>query len=398
MKNPDVIKVCQEFCTGCGLCASVRGTHFFEGSNKFQSPELTEKDCDFCAEVCPAAGNAANNYLSGTIWGNVVSCYLGWSVDEDVRFRASSGGVLTAVCIYLIQNKIVDGIIQVKRAADDQTKTITVVNTTAEGVLECLGSRYTSSAPLMNIKEMIESGKKYAFVGKPCDISALRMYQISEKEEWVSQIEYMFSFFCAGQSSEKANRKLLKALGCDSPTELQDLSYRGNGWPGYATVTLKNGVTNKMEYEQSWMTILGRDVRKSCRFCVDGTGEMADISCGDAWCLGSDGKPDFAEASGRNVIFSRTEKGEALMNQLIAHKAIKAESYDLQKSELKKIQPYHYNRKSSMSSVVLAMKLCGREYPLYGKKILKKFAKDYPLKNKILRCAGTIKRVWSKTI
>lgn len=398
MKKQDVIKVCQEFCTGCGLCASVNKTQFSEESRQFQYPDLTLDDYSFCMEVCPAAGNAVNNHLTGTTWGKIMSSHLGWSTNDEVRFRASSGGVITAACVYLIEKKLVDGIIQIKRDEKDQTKTVTVVNTTKESVLKCLGSRYTVSAPLMNIKSMVESGKKYAFVGKPCDVSALRMYQISGKEEWTAQIEYMFSFFCAGQPSEKANRILLKALGCESKEELADLSYRGNGWPGYATAIRKDGTVTKMEYEQSWMTILGRDVRKSCRFCADGTGEMADISCGDAWYLTPDGKPDFTDAPGRNVIFTRSEKGEDLLKQLVSAKMLEVESYDPEKNNLRKSQPYHYNRKSSMGALIFALKLCGRKHPLYSRKALKKFAKGYPLKSKILRCVGTIKRVWSQTI
>ena len=146
------------------------------------------------------------------------------------------------------------------------------------------------------------------------------------------------------------------------------------------------------------MTILGRDVRKSCRFCADGTGEQADISCGDAWHLTSEGKPDFTEAPGRNVVFARTQQGETLLKAAILDGVVTTEPYDLEKDNLKKSQPYHYNRKASLRSLKVAMKLCGRNFPLYSSKILKKFEMGYPLKNKVLRCIGTIKRVWSKSI
>lgn len=58
----------------------------------------------------------------------------------------------------------------------------------------------------MEIKNLVETGKKYAFVGKPCDVSALRMLQVRKIEPWTEQITYMFSFFCAGQPSEDANK------------------------------------------------------------------------------------------------------------------------------------------------------------------------------------------------
>ena len=394
----ELIDICQEFCTGCGLCGAVNGTMFEHGNKDFLYPNLQDSDAELCSIVCPAAGNAANNFQDGTTWGKMESCCLAWSTDDTTRFKASSGGAITSLSIYILEKHMIDAVIQVKRDIEDQTKTITVVNTTKEAVLECCGSRYTSSTPLMEIKNLVETGKKYAFVGKPCDVSALRMLQVRKIEPWTEQITYMFSFFCAGQPSEDANKKLLRALECDSINDIEDLSYRGNGWPGFASVRLKNGTKHQMEYEKSWMTILGRDVRKSCRFCADGTGEQADISCGDAWYLTSDGKPNFEEAPGRNVVFARTQRGEKLLKAAILDGVVATEPYNPEKDDLIKSQPYHYNRKASLRSLKIAMGLCGRKFPLYSSKILKKFENGYPLKNKVLRGIGTMKRVWSKSI
>ena len=307
MKKQKILEICQEYCTGCGLCGSERDKVFKEDNKGFLYPKLDISDLNLCKMVCPSAGNAVNNYAKGNIWGNIISCCLGWSSNNKIRFSASSGGVITSACIFLLNNHYVDGIIQTKQNDDDPRKTTTVVCKNEKDVLACSGSRYTCSSPLYRICELIEAGKKYAFVGKPCDVSALRMYMLNSDAEWTKQIVVLLSFFCAGQPSLDANNKLLSALGCNDVNNLEKLSYRGNGWPGKATVTLKNGQTNEMDYETSWMTILGRDVRKCCRFCADGTGEMADISCGDAWYLTKAGKPDFMEHPGRNVVFSRTK-------------------------------------------------------------------------------------------
>jgi len=398
VSSSNLIEICQEYCTGCGLCVSERDKQFSEDQKHFLYPNLDSTDQEFCSTVCPASGNAVNNHATGSIWGNVISSYLGWSSDEEARYRASSGGVTTAACLYLIEQGLVDGIIQTKKDPLDLRKTITVVSKTKNDVLECTGSRYTTSSPLQKIRELIEPGKKYAFVGKPCDVSALRMYMISGKAGWTKQIVYLFSFFCAGQPSLKANDRLLSALGCENPEDLKELSYRGNGWPGVAQAILKSGQSNEMEYEKSWMTILGRDVRKCCRFCADGTGEMADVSSGDAWYLTSEGKPDFHEHPGRNVVFTRTEVGDALLKKMIQDRAVIVERYDAEKDGLKKSQPYHYNRKASLGSLRIAMILCGRNFPRYSGEKMKMFAAGYPLKSKVLRCVGTMKRVWSKSI
>ena len=119
------------------------------------------------------------------------------------------------------------------------------------------------------------------------------------------------------------------------------LRYRGNGWPGYATVQKIDGKCNKISYNESWSKILGRDVRKSCRFCIDGIGSLADISCGDAWYLLKNNKPDFSEHKGRNIVFSRTRKGETLLNDAVQGGFIHTEEYK-ELNNLKLIQKYQF--------------------------------------------------------
>ena len=58
----ELIDICQEFCTGCGLCGAVNGTMFEHGNKDFWYPNLQDSDAELCSIVCPAAGNAANNF------------------------------------------------------------------------------------------------------------------------------------------------------------------------------------------------------------------------------------------------------------------------------------------------------------------------------------------------
>lgn len=390
----DLTKICTEFCTGCGLCHSVSDVKFSTDEKGFVYPELSDKEIPLIKRVCPAAGYALNKYSDGSIWGNVRHAYLGHATNEEVRFKASSGGAITALCMYLIEKKVVDGIIQTRKNKDDPRLTETIVSTSCHDVLTCCGSRYSTSSPLMNIKQLVKPGNTYAFVGKPCDISALRMFQKDSSEDWIHQIKYMLTFFCAGQPSLNANNKLLVSLGCSDVKDCLDLRYRGNGWPGNAVVVLKDGSEHTMNYERLWMKILGRDTRRICRFCTDGTGEYSDISCGDAWYLDSANHPDFTERPGRNFIFARTEAGCELINAAIREGYVTVEDFDMKRNgEIKLSQPYHYTRKASLSTLKIAMKLCRRDFPLYDMNKLNKFAKGFPLKGRIYRFLGTLQRI-----
>lgn len=391
----DKYKYIHDYCTGCGLCKSLYGIELKEDVDGFAYPDEVEINGEKLVRICPAGGKTSEYLSHADIWGKNAEVMLGWATKTEIRKAASSGGVITALCCYLLETKKVDGIIQT--IADGAYGTRTVISRDTDEVLKCMGSRYSISAPLTSIKQDIKADEKYAFVGKPCDVSALRMY-LREDTVLAKQIVVLLSFFCAGTPSNSAQKILLSELGCNTPDECLSLQYRGDGWPGYATAVLKNGNINKMTYNDSWGRILGRDVKLSCRFCLDGVGELADISCGDAWFLGNDNKPDFSEGDGRNVIFARTELGLKLLQDASEKGYICADKYDNYKEELKLIQKYQYERRASMHAMVSAMRLLGRTYPHYDKKILSYYSKHLCLKSRFKRFAGTVKRIINKKI
>lgn len=173
---------------------------------------------------------------------------------------------------------------------------------------------YETLDPLSSISEL-DVNKKYAFIGKPCDVTVLKNFQ-KLNPIIAEMIPITMSFFCAGLPSIDAQKKLLEEMGCNS--RVVSLRYRGNGWPGYATANLENGKQCKIDYNTSWGKILGRDIMKMCRFCLDGIGEMTDIACCDAWYLTEDNKPNFTEADGRNGIICRSNQGVEIVQEASA--------------------------------------------------------------------------------
>lgn len=382
----------KEYCTGCGLCHSVVGVTFSHDERGYNIPNLDRKSDEVCEKVCPCSGYASTKMDDSDVWGRRIGVYLGWSLDDFIRQKASSGGVLTSICCYLIEHNLVDGIIQTRADSDICYKTETVVSKTVDEVLLCMGSRYAISSPLSNIKQLVKEGHVYAFVGKPCDASALRM-QLESDEELKECIKYIFSFFCAGEPSDLAQLKLLQQLGCKSTEECTSLQYRGNGWPGYATAVKRDGTCERMTYNDSWGIILGRDIRRSCRICLDGIGEFADISCGDAWYMTADKTADFTEGQGRNVIFTRTNEGEALLQAALKNDYLHIEAYEDNIEDLNYIQKYQFERRTTMGAMILAMKLLRKDAPQYDRKILRFFSSKGSLRLKLKRFLGTYKRI-----
>ncbi len=377
----------KDYCTGCGLCQSIKHYQLEADARGFYAPQ--DGDNEWFSQICPASGRQMEYLNENEIWGRYESVYLGYSNDEMVRRKASSGGVLTEVAVFLLESGLVDEIIHIGVDPQNQTKTKIFYSKTAAEVLEHCGSRYTISSPLMEVGQ-IDRSKKYAFIGKPCDVTALRNY-LEAEPELKKNFVYLLSFFCMGLPSQQAQEKLLRALNCTKDT-CSSLTYRGNGWPGYATAIDLDGNVHRMDYASSWGNFLGRDVMTACKFCLDGIGEMSDISCGDAWHLKQNLTPDFSEHAGRNVIFARTAKGEELLHMIRESGKIALEEYGKFKEELPLIQESQYRRRQDMQMRVLAMRVMNKPVPNYPNKKLKSYSKNVSLKKKMRTFLGTCKR------
>jgi coenzyme F420 hydrogenase subunit beta len=387
MKQIDYIREC---CTGCGLCHSVNGVEFENDKRGFPIPHLKSIEGRGYESICPVFQyeGKVNEFK---LWGEIKSAYSGYSNDPCVRHGASSGGALTELAIYLLASGTVDGVIHTGVSAVSPIMTETFCSTTKEDVISHMGSRYSISMPLFNIISNIDKHKRYAFIGKPCDVAALKRYMAKESV-LNKQIIITMSFFCAGIPSIDANLALLERMGCHEK-ELKSFQYRGNGWPGYATAISTNGETYQIDYRTAWGDYLGRDVRNICRYCMDGIGELADIVCADLWYLDKNNKPDFSEHEGRNIIICRTDIANKVLLETVHTDRLIVNDYMGEMDKFYKIQTYQFERRVTMRYRILALKIFRKFAPNYDHKLLKE-ANKFATKEmnwKIFK--GTVKRI-----
>lgn len=386
------IKFYTEYCSGCGICGSEKGIHFEEKNGFFYPKIINEDQTQFCSKICPVNGINYNKRQETNLWGPSYEIYKGWATDNEIRFQAASGGVLTALACFLIESGKCDEIIQIGSSKSNPLELQLQTNSTRNQILACSSSRYITGLTFNNLLNLIDYEKKYAVIGKPCDIEALLNY-MEYDHELKRCIKYTMTFFCAGAPSRNATVKLANRMGMHKEN-IEKVRYRGNGWPGKTTVTDTEGYEQKMDYIDAWNKILGRDIRKMCKFCVNGTGMFADISCGDLWHLDKDNNPKFSEGDGRNIVFARNAVGYILLQQAAANGYLYLEPYDNIK-DLKYVQPNHFIMQTTMRGKLLGLRLSnnGELMPQYNKKILSKVSKGNVSKIKIFRTAlGTIKR------
>lgn len=364
----DSIKI-SGYCAGCGLCASVAekgqirmqmnaSGYLRPVAQTMLSSETEKKIQDICPGIRIQHPSSLKNYHP--IWGPLEKVRTGFAKDIEVRRQGSSGGVISALAIFLLETGKVDFVAQTAVSKAEPLVNVLQKSRIREDVIYAAGSRYAPSSPLENIRALFETGERFAFIGKPCDVAGMCAF-IKQNPEYKSQVKVMISFMCAGIPSIHGTHEVLAHMGADKEL-LSSFRYRGDGWPGNACAVQSDGKYYEMDYNTSWGNILGKHLQFRCKICPDGTGEFADIVCADAW-YGKDGYPDFAERDGRSLLLTRSTLGEALVNEALKKNAIEVEDLDVK--EIAKMQPYQVNRKQVVLGRVLAAGLANKKIVRY---------------------------------
>lgn len=323
--SPTVTRVLAgELCSGCGLCAGVAPhaitmTTMPPGySRPQQNGEVSARAERAIARSCP--GSVVSPWQGGDerhpYWGPYYRVLTGHATNPAVRHAGSSGGAITGLAMHALRKGLVERVVHVLADPERPTRNITVLSTTPEEVLAAAGSRYAASSPLAGIDRLLSDERRIAFIGKPCDVSALR--QLATVDPRVDRrVPIMLAFFCAGLPSHAGADRIVRDMGLE-PDDVVRFRYRGNGWPGLTRAETADGRVGEMRYADSWGGQLSREVQFRCKICPDAVGGVADIAAADAWYGGESGYPQFEEQDGRSLVITRTTAGEALLDSAVA--------------------------------------------------------------------------------
>lgn len=361
-----------DLCAGCGACAGLFPDKISMASaapgwpRPLQSAPLTDAEEAMVAAICPGAGQTAEPAGQGRdhpLWGRHSDMRRAHATDPALRHRGASGGALSAVLAHLLASGRVDAVIQTAAALapDPAFANRVVTSLSAADVLAAAGSRYAPSTPLAGLSDWLAEGRRYAFVGKPCDAAALRALTRRDPRA-AERFPVILSFFCAGVPSRAGGEALLAKMGAE-PARVTAFRYRGQGWPGDAVATLSDGTERRMSYHDSWGGVLSRHLQQRCKLCADGTGTAADLSFGDPWEVDAKGFPLFADAPGQSLAVVRTPLGAALLAEAEAAGHLVTDIFDI--PSLTTIQPGQRRRRRALLARLWALRLALRPVPRY---------------------------------
>ncbi len=329
-------------------------------------------------------------------WGPIFELWEGYAADQEIRFKGSSGGVMSALALYCLEKGNIAGVLHV--AADEQKPHLnkTIFSETKESILSATGSRYSPASPCEHLKQIDNANAPCVFMGKPCDVAAVKNLT-DIQTGWSKKIALSIACFCAGTPSTEGTLEMLAKMGVEDTATLLSLRYRGCGWPGKTRAEQKKGQNSEnkfseLDYHESWGEILQKHRQWRCYICPDHTGEFADISVGDPWYR------NVTESdSGRSLILIRTEKGRAVLQRAIADGYLIAEKRN---EEVLSASQFNLEKaRARLWGQLVALKICRVPYPNYsGFSLYHCWRHNLTFTEKVRSILGTVKRVFVKKL
>ena len=396
--SPTLTRVLRgQLCSGCGLCAGTSdGAITMETVTPGYARPRQDNSVDDAVEKriatsCPGATVAPWQAAPHRhpYWGPWHDCLTGHATDPAVRHAGSSGGAVSMLAIHALQEGMVERVLHITADPEKPTRNIVTWSRSADEILAGAGSRYAASSPLAQIDQALSQGAPFLFIGKPCDVSALR--QLATIDPRVDAlVPIMLSFFCGGLPSHDGADRILHHMGL-APENVTEFRYRGNGWPGLTTARTRDGTTAAMSYAESWGNHLSKEVQFRCKICPDAVGGTADIACADAWYGGESGYPSFEEQDGRSLILTRTQKGVELLASAVNTGNMAVETLPI--TEIDLMQPAQARRKRLVSARLAACAITLQPRPIMDGLDVATASRRASTREYLKNLLGTVRRI-----
>ncbi len=367
----DVVK--NDLCIGCGFCTvplakevddNVHVPIRWNPESEIWTPsDLNGVKKDFSV-ICPGKRMdmvELNHDIYGAlpedeIVGHYQSIEVGYSLDEDIRARAASGGVTTQLIHYLFSSGQID--IAYTAFGLSPTKGQGRIARSIEELMGSEGSHYHPVEFGAELKRLFDETGRFVFVGLPCEVAALRK-AMEERPDVKERCVLVIGLFCGGINRFSGIAKYLNYF--DVKTEdVSEIDYRSGFWPGQIRVKDSKGQKSipRIRGNTRWnilkymVSFQGYWMLPRCRICPDQVSDFADISVGDPHLPGFKNQ----NTNGFSAIVARSNIGSQILKEAAENNLIHREP--LSRDSLVKSQGYTLeNRRYSGVYLKMAKKL-----------------------------------------
>ena len=359
-------------CTGCGTCSGIcpnSAIAMCRSPKGIYIPKPKQEKCSqcgLCSDVCPGHSvdfNELNSLIFGEnpndlYLGNYINCYIGHAADEKTRYNASSGGLVTALLIFALEEGIIDGALVTRMNPEKPLEPESFIARTKEEIISASKSKYCPVPANTALKQILREDGRYAVVGLPCHIHGIRKAErVSKKLR--ERIVLHFGIFCSHGVSFLGTKFLLKKIRINE-RDIAKIDYRSSGWPGGMSIILKDKTKKFIPLSLYWNGALNYFMPLRCTLCPDGACELADLSFGDAWL------PELADDKvGKSVIICRSKVGDDILkNALLEEKINITEVSD--KDVLRSQTEMLHFKKNDLGNRLFLSRFLGNKLPIYN--------------------------------
>jgi coenzyme F420-reducing hydrogenase beta subunit len=323
---PDIEQVIASgMCVGCGTCAHARpdlytiemtpaGHWNAKSKGLEQDPSLSR--------LCPMSGDSRNEtQIAAQLYpelpedsqiGRYRGTFAAHVAEGDFRAAGGSGGLVSWILAELFRRGDIDAVLHVKPADPPHNDGLLFHYAVSDSAQEMLGgakSRYYPIEMSGVLAALKGSSKRFAVVGLPCFIKAIRLLQ----DEGVLRREntpYCLGLVCGHLKSHYFAEYLAWQKNVE-PGSLSSFDFRRKLMDRRASdygFAYRSDSDTGVDAEKVWpmASVRGRDwgeglfKNAACEYCDDVLAECADVAIGDAWL------PDYiADPLGTNVVVTR---------------------------------------------------------------------------------------------
>lgn len=296
-------------CCGCGVCVGICPNKVLSISwdeyGEYRPNIVNEKcrsSCSLCKEVCPVIETLSIDSIGNKLYGDNKNAkydevlgyhlnnYIGYVVNEGEREKSASGGLATWTMCNLLDNKQVDKVITVGTSNREDRLFDFKICATTEQVKECRSSYYYPVEISSVIEELIKEKDEttYAIMALPCSVYALRKAQ-EKYPKLKKKIKFIFSLVCG----QLVNKYCTELLSVESGIKIKDIdgfNYRKKRENVKASEFYQVPISKGKEINPHVNTGFPYKIwshnfftLRSCSYCEDIFGELADAVFMDAW-------------------------------------------------------------------------------------------------------------------
>lgn len=361
----DVVQ--RKLCISCGACVSAARlgamAMVLDEKQGIFLPRILDANCVIGSgsefHVCPGKGLPIKE-LAARLYprakhdsielGRYAYAVAAFASDGRIRRCAASGGVMTAIANYLIEQGYVRGVTAsrfIYTPAGPRTEAF--VATSIDDLIEAQGSKYCPTTTNTLIRECAQAGGAYLFSGTPCQVAALRL-AASEDPQLNEVFPYTMANFCGGYRDFHHVDDLIRFDRVD-PGQVVYFRFRGGGQPGSMLFRSVGGQETSIPYP-GYLSRSTVPKQKRCVYCIDATGELADFACGDAWI-----ERFQSQTMPWSIVLARSEEAKAVIGKMSDQNLIRTEkitSQEIISSQFKNIESkkYRQGKRRRLSAVL----------------------------------------------